>query len=102
MIIKNGDNIKVIAGKDKGKTGKVTKAFPATGKIIVDGVNIRKKIIKPKKAGEKGQIVQITAPFDASNVMIVCPSCSKPTRVGSKVLKDGKKNRICKKCNKEL
>ncbi|KKU55166.1 MAG: 50S ribosomal protein L24 [Candidatus Moranbacteria bacterium GW2011_GWE1_49_15] len=101
MRIKKGDQIQVIAGKYKGKKGKVTRVLPALGKIVVDKINMVKKHSKPKREGEKGQIVEIAAPFDVSNAMIVCPNCDKMTRVGYAV-KDGDKSRVCKKCNKEF
>jgi len=97
MKIKKGDNILVISGKDKGKTGKVTRAIPKEGKILVEGINLRKKHVRPKKQGEKGQIVQVPAAMQASNVKMICPKCGKATRVGYKIEKNIK-SRICKKC----
>ena len=99
MKIKKGDTILVINGKDKGKKAKVLEAFPRQNKIMVEGVNIVKKHSKPKKQGEKGKVLQIPSPFLASKVKIVCTRCNKATRVGYNI-KDGKKNRICKKCQK--
>ena len=101
MRIKKGDTIKKIAGKDKGKQGVVIKALPASGKIIVEGINIVKKHNKPKRQGEKGQRVEIPAAFDVSNAMLVCSQCGKATRVAYKV-DANKKVRVCKKCNKEI
>jgi large subunit ribosomal protein L24 len=101
MRIKKGDTIKKIAGKDKGKQGKVTRTIPSAGKIVVEKMNMIKKHVKPRRDGERGQRVEIAAPFDVSNAMIVCPSCGKTTRVGYKLTKD-KKVRVCKKCNKEF
>jgi large subunit ribosomal protein L24 len=101
MRIKKGDTIKKIAGKDKGKQGKVVRTIPTAGKIVVEKINMVKKHVKPKREGERGQRVEIAAPFDASNAMVVCPSCGKATRVGYKLMKD-KKVRVCKKCNKEF
>ena len=98
MKIKKGDNVKIMAGKDKGKTGKVAKVIPLEEKIIVEGVNVKKKNMKPRKQGQKGHIAQITAPFFAANAMIVCSSCGKTTRVGYK-MEGEKKVRICKKCD---
>ncbi len=102
MRIKKGDKVLVISGKDKGKTGKVSKALPSFGKIVIEGINIKKKHTRPKKEGEKGQVVQMPSPFNVSNVKLVCDKCSKATRVGFKVLAEGKKTRICKKCKAEL
>lgn len=101
MRIKKGDQIQVIAGKSKGKKGKVTRVLPASGKIVAEKINIIKKHMKPKKEGEKGQIVEVEAPFDVSNAMLVCPECGKMTRVAYSI-KDGNKSRVCKKCKKEF
>lgn len=101
MRIKKGDKVKIITGKDRGKSGKVTTAIPDQDKVIVDGLNIAKKSMRPKKEGEKGQIVEISRPINASNVMLICSKCDKPTRVGYKTEND-KKIRYCKKCNVEL
>lgn len=101
MNIKKGDNVKITAGKDKGKTGKVVLALPKINKIVVEGVAVRKRNMKPRKQGQKGQVAQIPTPFNASNAMIVCPSCSKPARLGSKKTGD-KKIRFCKKCEAEI
>jgi large subunit ribosomal protein L24 len=97
MKIKKGDTILVIAGKYRGKTGQVIKVLPKEKKIIVEGINIVKKHQKPRRAGEKGQIVSKPAPIDVSNVKLICPKCKKATRVGYEV-KEEKKYRICKKC----
>jgi large subunit ribosomal protein L24 len=101
MRIKKGDTIKKIAGKDKGKQGKVIRTVPKEGKIVVEKMNIVKKHKKGRREGERGQRVEIAAPFDASNAMIVCPSCGKAARVSYKFVGE-KKMRICKKCGKEL
>jgi large subunit ribosomal protein L24 len=101
MKIKKGDNILVIAGKDRGRTGKVIKSLPKELKILVEGINLKKKHVKPKKEGEKGQVVQVPAPLTISNVKIVCPKCGKATRIGYTIEKDEKK-RICKKCKQEI
>ena len=97
MKIKTGDNVLVTAGKDRGKKGKVVRTFPREAKVVVEGVNVRKKHVSAKKAGQKGQIVEMPFSFSVSNVKILCVKCQKPTRVGYKI--DGKiKTRICKKC----
>ena len=101
MKIKKKDNVIMIAGKDKGKTGIVENVIPAEGKIVVAGINIFKKSVKPSKKSPKGGIIEINAKFDSSNAMVVCPSCSKPTRVGYEIQK-GKKMRLCKKCKASL
>lgn len=97
MKIKKGDIIKIITGKDSGKTGKVINADRKTGKVTVEGLNIFKKHTRPRTQNEKGQIVEVPRPIDASNVLLVCPSCHKPTRIGFKVSGE-KKERYCKKC----
>ncbi len=101
MRIKKDDKVKVIAGKYLGKEGKVLRTLREEGKVVVDKINIIKKHTRPKKEGEKGQRVEIPAPMDVSNVMLVCPQCSKPIRVGYTV-KEGNKSRVCKKCKKEI
>ena len=101
MRIKKGDTIKKIAGKDKGKQGKVIRVLPREEKIVVEKMNMMKKHVRPKREGEHGQRIELPAPFDVSNAMLVCPQCGKATRVGYSVGKE-KKVRICKKCNKEI
>jgi large subunit ribosomal protein L24 len=99
--IKKGDTVLVVKGKDKGKKGKVIKVIPKEARIIVEGVNLVKKHLKSKRVGEKGKIVEIPAPLSWANVRLICPSCSKPTKVGFRF--EGKKKvRYCKKCNKSL
>ena len=98
MKIKKGDQVKIMAGKDSGKTGKVLRVFAPVEKVIVEGLNMVKKHIRPRKEGEKGQRLELPAKMNVSNVMLVCPKCGKTTRVGYK--KEGDKNeRVCKKCN---
>ena len=101
MRIKKGDTIKKIAGKDRGKEGKVLRTIPIEGKIVVEKMNIVKRHKKARRQGERGQRVEIPAPFDASNAMVICPGCGKATRVSFKVVAD-KKVRVCKKCGKEF
>ncbi len=101
MKIKKGDQVIVISGKYKGKKGKVLKVIPKEGKIVVEGVNMIKKHMRPRKEGEKGEVVHKPAPIYVSKVMLICPKCKKLTRVGYKIV-DGKKYRICKKCKSEI
>jgi len=101
MKIKKGDTVKIISGKDRGKTGKITHVFPETGKIVVEGINIRKKHTRAKKQGQKGQIIQMPMPINAPNAIIICPGCGKVTRIASKMIAD-KKTRVCKKCGAEI
>lgn len=101
MKIKKNDIVKIISGKDRGKTGKVTHAFPRENKIVVEGVNIHKKHTRPKKQGQKGQVIQMPMPIHVSNAMIVCSGCSKPSRITSKKV-GAKKVRVCKRCKGEI
>jgi len=101
MKIKKGDRVLIIKGKDRGKKGKVLRSFPEKGQVLVEGVNIKKVHKRPKKTGEKGQIVEVSSPLYISNLKLICPKCRKPTRVGYKI--EGKtKMRICKKCGEEI
>ena len=97
MRIKKGDTVTIVAGKDKGKTGKVMRVDVRSGRIVVEGVNVYKKHVRPKKQGEKGEIVDVVRPIHGSNVMLVCPSCSKASRGGYRMEKSNKA-RHCKKC----
>ncbi len=101
MKVKKGDNVLIIAGKDKGRTGKITRAYPKELKVLIEGINLKKKHVRPKREGEKGQVVEIPSPLDISDVKIVCPKCGKVARTGYKLEKD-KKFRICKKCDQEI
>ncbi|MFR3275616.1 MAG: 50S ribosomal protein L24 [Collinsella phocaeensis] len=101
MSIKKGDNVKVLSGKDRGKQGVVLRALPAEGKVVVEGVAVAKKAVKPNQQNQQGGIVPTEMPVDVSNVQLVCPKCGQATRVGHK--KDGKnKLRVCKKCGAEF
>ena len=97
MKIHKNDQIIIIAGKDKGRKGKVIEALPKSNKIIVENINLAKKHNRPKKSGEKGQVVELPVAFNVSNVKIICSKCNKPTRMGYRI-EGGKKHRICKKC----
>jgi len=101
MKIKKGDNVKVISGKDRGKSGKVLKVLPAGNAVIVEGVNIRKKHTRSKREGQKGQVIQMPMPVHLSNVMLNCQTCNKPRRTGYKIF-GNKKTRVCKKCGSEI
>ncbi|NTV14264.1 MAG: 50S ribosomal protein L24 [Desulfobulbaceae bacterium] len=100
--IKLSDQVEVIAGKDKGRVGKVIRAFRSDDKVIVEKVNMIKRHTKPSMANQQGGIIEKEAPIDISNLMLVCPKCSKPVRVGIKVMEDGAKARICKKCRESV
>ncbi|KKP37696.1 50S ribosomal protein L24 [Candidatus Peregrinibacteria bacterium RIFOXYC2_FULL_33_13] len=99
MKVKANDNVLVIAGKEQGKTGKVIKTYKKANKLTIEKINIRTKHIKKTniKAGER---IRYEAPINASNVKVICPSCSKATRIGYKIGEDKKKKRFCKKCEK--
>jgi large subunit ribosomal protein L24 len=101
MAIKKGDNVIVIAGKERGKQGKVARLLPDENRIIVEGMNMIKKHRRPRKAGEKGQLIEIASPLNISNVQLYCESCKKGVRLGSKDDK-GKKVRICVSCKKAI
>ncbi len=101
MKIKKNDQVKMLAGKDRGKTGKVLRTLPKTNKVVVEGLNIMKKHQKSNKEGEKGQRVEIPRAVAISNLMLVCAKCGKETRVGYKI-SQGVKRRICKKCGSQL
>jgi len=102
MKIKRGDNIIVISGKDRGKQGKVIKVLPNNEKIIVENINLKKKHQRPKTGGQKGEKIEVPRPVPSSTVALICKNCGKPTRIGFRTLPDGKKIRICKKCNQEI
>jgi large subunit ribosomal protein L24 len=102
MKIRKGDRVVVLQGKDRGKEGTVTFAFPADDRVIVDGVNIAKKHQKPTRSTQQGGIIDKEMPVPVSSVAIVCPACGKPTRVGHRFERDGTKVRICRKCEGDL
>ncbi len=101
MNIRKGDNVIVTAGREKGKQGKVAKILPLAGSVIVEGLNLHKKHARPRKQGEKGQILTLPSAINASNVMLVCSRCGKPTRKSSRVLGEDKA-RACKKCKEVI
>ena len=100
--VKTGDTVKIISGRDRGKQGKVIAVSPKEGKVIIEKCNMVSKHIKPRRMGEQGGIVKAEAAIYASKVQVVCPRCGKQTRVGHKILSDGKKERICVKCKETL
>jgi large subunit ribosomal protein L24 len=102
MKIRKGDRVQVLTGKDRGKTGTVTRAYPERGRVIVDGVNIAKKHQKPTSQTNTGGIIDKEMPIAVANVAILCGSCGKPTRIGYRFESDGTKVRICRKCGKDL
>lgn len=103
MKIKVSDKVQVMAGKDKGKTGKVLQVLPDMEKVVVEGINVMYKHIRSQKKGEKGQRVQFNGPIVLSNLMLICPKCNKPSRVGVKLGESRKaKARVCKKCKEVI
>ncbi len=101
LNIKTGDTVIVLSGKDKGKQGKVIKAFPAKGTALVEGVSVTAHHTKPRKQGEQGGIINKECPIRTSKLMRVCPKCNKPTRLAHKI-ENGKKTTVCKKCGAEI
>lgn len=102
LKIKKGDTVQVLAGNDKGKKGEVVEVLPKAEKILVKGVNIRKKHMKPRKQGEEGGIISVECAIHMSKVSVVCPKCGKATRIGFEIDKEGNKVRICKKCGTKI
>ena len=100
MTIRKGDTVKVITGKDRGKTGKVLRSVPEKSRVVVEKVNMAKKAMRPTQVNPQGGISTIEAPIHVSNVMLVCPSCGEATRVARR-REDGKLVRVCKKCGKD-
>jgi len=101
MKLKKGDNVIIITGKDKGKKGKIVLVLPEKNKVVVEGLNMMKKSQRPRKSGEKGQIISKSMPIHVSNVMMVDPKTGKGSRLGTKIVGD-KKVRISKKSNQEI
>ncbi|HAR35051.1 MAG TPA: 50S ribosomal protein L24 [Desulfobacter sp.] len=100
--IKKDDKVKVLTGKDKGKIGKVLKVVKKTNRIVVENINMVKVHQRPSQANPQGGIVEKSMPMDVSNLMLMCNSCVTPTRIGIKQLEDGKRVRVCKKCNQQI
>ena len=101
MKLRKGDTVKVLSGNDKGKTGEILEIIPKTEKIVVKGINIRKKSVKPRRQGEQGGIIPSEDSIHSSKVALVCQKCGKATRVGYSVEKD-EKVRVCKKCGAKI
>ncbi|MDP2788969.1 MAG: 50S ribosomal protein L24 [bacterium] len=101
MKLKKNDNIIIIAGKDKGKKGKIVKVFPAKNKVVIEGLNMTKKHQRPRKSGEKGSVISIAMPINASNVQILDPKTGKATRLGKKKIGD-KMVRVARGSNQEI
>ena len=102
LNVRKGDRVKVIAGKDKGKEGEIIRALPAKGRVVVEKVNIVKKAQRPTQSNPQGGIMSMEAPINVSNVMLICPKCKATTRVAHRFDDNGKKHRVCKKCNADI
>lgn len=104
LRIKTGDTVRILRGKDRGKQAKVLAALPKEGRVLVEGMNMVFRHVRPKRAGEKGQRVQVAAPVNVANVQLMCPHCKKGTRVGLRREDDqpqharGRRLRVCKQC----
>ena len=101
LTIRKGDRVKVIAGKDKGKEGKVLRSMPETERVVVENVHMIKKHTRPSQKNQQGGIIEMEGTIHVSNVMLVCPNCGQPTRV-SRRRDDGTRIRTCKKCGKDI
>ncbi len=102
MHIKKSDMVKIIAGKEQGKTGKVLRVLPGKSRVVVEGLNMIKRHTRPNQLYPEGGILEKEAPLSASNVMLICGSCNQPVRTGVRLLEDGDKTRYCKKCNESV
>ena len=101
LKVKKGDTVQVLSGNDKGKTGEVLEVIPKTSKIVVKGINVRKKHVKPRRQGEEGGIISTECAIHSSKVNVVCPKCGKATRIGFNIEND-EKIRVCKKCGAKI
>lgn len=105
MHVRKGDQVLVLAGDDRGKRGRVLKVFPDRGRVIVEGINFIKRHARPSRQNPQGGIIEKEAPIHASNVMVVCPKCGKPTRIAMKILSGDsrpKRARVCKQCGEMI
>ncbi len=102
MHVKKGDTVELISGKDRGKTGKVLTVFPKTNRVIVEGINMLTKHVKPSQEMQQGGIIHQEGPVHGSNVLIYCPKCKRGRRAGKKILKDGTRVRVCRTCGETL
>jgi len=102
LCVKKGDKVQIIAGKDKGKKGKILVSLPSKGRVVVEGANIVKRHTRPTQKNPQGGIIEKEGPIHISNVQLICPHCNQPTRLSSKRMSDDKRVRICKKCDGEI
>lgn len=101
MKLKKGDNVFITSGKDHGRKGKVVEVLPKKGKVVVEGMNLQKRHRRPRRQGQKGEVVEIAAPVDASNAKFICPKCAKSVRLGYRISGESK-YRVCKKCGEAV
>lgn len=99
--IKKGDKVKIMLGKDRGKTGTINRVIPKKEQVVINGLNVYKRNVR-KQGDVEGGIIELSKPLNISNVSLICPNCNKPTRVGFMVGANKKKTRICRKCKKEI
>lgn len=102
MQIRKNDSVMVIAGKERGKTGKILRVLPDKGAVIIERINLIKRHSRPRGPQQPGGIVEKEAPIEASNLMIMCDKCNAPVRIGRKILADGEKIRVCRRCGEAL
>lgn len=102
LSVKKNDTVVVIAGREKGKKGRVLSVYPQKDKLLIEKINIIKKHMKPTRKQTQGGIIEKEAPIHISNIMLICPKCNKPTRIGNSILQDGRKLRMCKKCREVI
>jgi large subunit ribosomal protein L24 len=102
VLVKKNDKVKLLRGKDRGKSGKVLFVDTQKNRVIVEGLNVVKKTRRPDQQNQKGGIIDIEAPLHISNIMVMCPKCDKPSRLKKKSLEDGRRVRICGKCGEML
>lgn len=100
--VRKNDTVQVLAGRERGKQGKISRVLPKEQRVVIDGVNIRKRHTKPRRQGEQGGIIEFPAPLHISNVAVVCAKCGRATRVGFRELADGTKVRYCKRCDEVI
>ena len=99
--IRKGDTVEVLQGRDAGRRGVVEHVIPSSGRIVVEGINLRKRHARPRAMGQPAGIIEFNAPLHSSNVMYVCSSCDQTSRVGAHINDDGSKSRHCRKCNEK-
>lgn len=102
MFVRKEDNVMVVAGKERGKTGKIIKVLPKKSRVLIERVNLVKRHTKPRSAQQPGGIVEKEASIHVSNVMIMCDTCNAPVRIGHKILEDGQKVRVCRRCGQGI